>query len=104
MSEPDALTKLTAPKELTESERLQIFDYVLRRIATYRNSVQLYSLAEYQQSAEDEEAAAKRKREFDDGVNNWAQDLLGKAWIALQEPQGSEYTCSTDHQLRSKAE
>ncbi|KAH9952222.1 DUF726-domain-containing protein [Amylocystis lapponica] len=84
------LIKLTPPKELDQDACLTIFQHLFRRLAAYRNTVELYALAEYNLSISPEEMKACVRDEFGEEVNRWAHELLKHAWIACHEPGGGK--------------
>lgn len=73
--------------DLGEWERETVFLYVFRRLAAYRNTIELYALTE---------AAllppSRCFNEFSQALNEWGQSTLENAWVACQEPgEGGEY-------------
>ncbi|KAK0239980.1 DUF726-domain-containing protein [Armillaria nabsnona] len=82
------LAQLTPPKQLTQQERETVFQHIFRRLAAYRNSAELYSLAEYSLSPLPEKVKSDRRNAFNKGLNTWAQQLLEHAWVACGEPDG----------------
>ncbi|KAK0503424.1 DUF726-domain-containing protein [Armillaria luteobubalina] len=82
------LAQLTPPKQLTQQERNTVFQHIFRRLADYRNTAELYALAEYSLSPLPEKAKSDRRNTFNKTLNTWAQQLLEHAWIACGEPDG----------------
>ncbi|OCH95558.1 DUF726-domain-containing protein [Obba rivulosa] len=80
------LTKLTPPKELSDEACSIVFQYIYRRLASYRNTAELYAMAEYALSSQPERLKSRIRDEFIEEMNNWAQDLLKHAWLACREP------------------
>ena len=92
MSErPGDLAQVIPPTDLPESERRAIFLHVLRRLASHRNTAELYAATEYALSSRpDEERDATRDAHITE-ITCWAQELLGHTWAACQEPGGGGY-------------
>lgn len=84
------LSQVTPPKELTEADRLVIFEHVFRRLAAHRNTAQFYAGAEYGLSAKPQAEKARMKEHFLVELNGWAQELVKHVWIACQEPGGGK--------------
>lgn len=84
------LTQVTPPKELTETDRLTIFEHVFRRLAAYRNAAKFYAGAEYGLSTRPQEEKAQTKKQFLDELDSWAQELVQHVWFACQEPGGGK--------------
>lgn len=84
-----ALTKLTPPKDLTEKDRDTVFQHFFCRLASHRNSAELYANAEYGLSHLEEAKKLKLRDVFVSEINSWAKTLLEKAWIVCQEPGGA---------------
>jgi len=82
------LTTVTPPKDLSEEEQLIVFNHVFRRLAAYRNTAELYALAESSLSTYPEDRRNERKDSFIHEVNKWAQELLNHVWLACDEPRG----------------
>ncbi|CAL1704744.1 unnamed protein product [Somion occarium] len=78
------LTKIVPPKELDETARSTIFLYFMRRLASHRNSAELYAYNEYGFSMSAD--GAKARDAFVIELDHWAQELLKNAWNACQEP------------------
>lgn len=84
------LSKVTPPKDLTEAERLAIFQHVFRRLAAHRNTAELYAIAEYTFSSKPQEQKGETRGSFVDDINQWGQDLLQHVWHSCQEPGGGK--------------
>lgn len=84
------LSQVTPPKELTEADRLVIFEHVFRRLAAHRNTARFYAGAEYGLSARPQQEKARMKEQFLVELNSWAQELVNHVWIACQEPGGGK--------------
>ncbi|TFY77078.1 hypothetical protein EWM64_g6935 [Hericium alpestre] len=84
------LAKLTTPQELTEAERLTIFDHVFRRLAGHYHTAELYALAEYFNSSQREAEKAKIQNAYTGEIRRWGQALLETTWIACKEPGGGK--------------
>lgn len=71
---------------LSEGERKTVFQYFFRRLAAYRNTIELYALTE--------NALLQPSGSFDDSLefsqvlNAWGQSILENAWVACQAPGG----------------
>ncbi|KAH7929748.1 DUF726-domain-containing protein [Leucogyrophana mollusca] len=83
------LAKVTPPKELSDQDRETVFQHFFHRLAAYRNTSELYALAEYNLSQQTEHNKSRSRDVFCDALNRWAQDLLQNAWVACQEPGSS---------------
>ncbi|KAJ4475248.1 DUF726-domain-containing protein [Lentinula edodes] len=85
------LEKIAPPTDLTDSDQNTLFQYLYRRLAAYRNAAELHALAEYQLSALPEENKQKIKDEFSQTLNEWAQELVDKAYMVCGQPDGDEF-------------
>ncbi|KAJ4487836.1 DUF726-domain-containing protein [Lentinula aciculospora] len=85
------LEKIAPPTDLTDPDQNTLFQYIYRRLAAYRNAAELHALAEYQLSALPEEKKQRIKNAFDKSVNEWAQELVAKAYVVCGQPDGD--TC-----------
>jgi hypothetical protein len=85
-----SLEKLAPPTDLTDSDQSTLFQYIFRRLAAYRNAGDLHALAEYQLSALPINQREKRKTEFSKILNEWAQELVEKAYMVCGRPDGDE--------------
>lgn len=74
------LQRLFPAKEFSEETRDHVFQLILRKLAAYRNRVELYANAE-----EDVNHDA-----FKNELNHWAQELLQHAWVVCDCPGGSK--------------
>ncbi|KAJ3905025.1 DUF726-domain-containing protein [Lentinula edodes] len=84
------LEKIAPPTDLTDSDQNTLFQYLYRRLAAYRNAAELHALAEYQLSALPEENKQKIKHQFSQTLNEWAQELVDKAYMVCGQPDGDE--------------
>ncbi|RDB21498.1 putative membrane protein C6F6.13c [Hypsizygus marmoreus] len=82
------LTKLVPPKTLTHEDKATVFDHFFCRLASYRNTLELYSDAEYTMSSLPEERRARRRDQHQEEVARWAHSLVEKAWIVCKESEG----------------
>lgn len=80
------LANIVPPKHLTNEDKANVFQHLLCRLASYRNTVKLYAQAEYALISS-EENGAQRRNQFSNEVEIWAQDLLEKAWAVCDESQ-----------------
>ena len=76
------------PENLSESDCQTIFGHLFRRLAAYRQSRELYALAEYGRSTGPESKRLALQNAFLREIDLWAQALLENAWFACQEPGG----------------
>jgi hypothetical protein len=88
MSEKESadLNTVVPPAELSDLERLTIFQHFFRRLAAHRNQFELYALAEtgyIQQEGRTGPQKAVLKE-----LDHWAQQLLKDAFVACHEPGG----------------
>ncbi|KAH9854179.1 DUF726-domain-containing protein [Lenzites betulinus] len=88
MSEKSDLTKVTPPKELSEADNQAVFERLSRRLASFRNTAELYANAE--DYAVNTKKAFETKDAFVDALNEWAQETLKNVWLACREPGGGE--------------
>ncbi|KAI8998667.1 DUF726-domain-containing protein [Trametes punicea] len=86
MSEKSDLTKVTPPKELSDEECWAVFQRLSRRLASFRNTAELYATTEA--SLAKSEAASRMKDAFVHALNTWAQETLKNIWYACREPGG----------------
>ncbi|KAJ3787431.1 DUF726-domain-containing protein [Lentinula aff. detonsa] len=84
------LEKIAPPTDLTDSDQHALFQYIFRRLASYRNAAELYALAESQLSALSEQKKQKVKDEFSKSLNEWAQELVDKTYMVCGQPDGDE--------------
>ncbi|EPQ58312.1 DUF726-domain-containing protein [Gloeophyllum trabeum ATCC 11539] len=82
------LTKVSPPQELSEKERVVIFEHIFRRLANHRNTLELYADAERGLSTLPDESREKTKDDYIHEINSWANQLLQHAWAACREPGG----------------
>jgi len=78
------LQRLFPAQAFSEQTRETTFNYILRKLATYRNRAEIYASAE-----EDTDHA-----DFKIVLNQWAQDLLQHAWVVCDCPGGGSYSSS----------
>lgn len=86
------ILKITPPRELTDVERLTIFEYFFRRLADHRNLALIYADSDRRQS--NLAQRDQRRDEFAREINNWAIALLRNAWAACDKPR--DHTCPVD--------
>lgn len=84
------LTKITPPTDLRAPELRAIFEHVFRRLASHRNTAEIYAMNEYALSGRDEVAMQSIREAHVAELNRWAQEILGHTWIACQEPDGGK--------------
>lgn len=89
MSEKSDLTKVTPPKELSEADNQAVFERLSRRLASFRNTAELYANAEA--FAVNTKKAFEKKDAFVDALNEWAQETLKNVWLACREPGGGMF-------------
>ncbi|EMD38549.1 hypothetical protein CERSUDRAFT_94077 [Gelatoporia subvermispora B] len=80
------LAKLTPPKELGDDACSVVFQHIYRRLASYRNTAELYAIAECSLSSQPEQRRSRIRDDFMQQINKWAQELLKHAWLACREP------------------
>lgn len=80
------LANIVPPKYLTDEDKANVFQHLLCRLASYRNTVELYAEAEYA-IISSEENGAQRRNQFNNEIEIWAQSLLEKAWAVCGESQ-----------------
>ncbi|KAF9469166.1 DUF726-domain-containing protein [Collybia nuda] len=90
------ISSILPPKHLTAEERAGVFQHLLSRLASYCNAAELYAQVEYA-LGNPERTGAQRQDQFNNEIQQWAQDLLEKAWMVCGESQGEcprlgEYT------------
>ncbi|KAF8077848.1 DUF726-domain-containing protein [Lyophyllum atratum] len=81
------LTKLIPPTHLPQQDKVTVFDHLLCRLASYRNTVELYAETECLLSSLSAIEAESRRDQFHREIERWAGTLLEKAWITCD---GSE--------------
>ncbi|KAF5389899.1 hypothetical protein D9757_003718 [Collybiopsis confluens] len=96
-----SLEKIAPPTDLTDADQTTLFQYIIRRLAAYRNSAQLHALAEYSQSSLSVEKRERRKAEFDKDINEWAQGLVEKAYMVCGQPEGGQLPSISPDRLQS---
>ncbi|KAG0706000.1 DUF726-domain-containing protein [Suillus ampliporus] len=67
--------------DLSESERETVFLHFFRRLAAYRNTIELYALTEAALLQPGSCFDDSRTLEFSQGLNTWGQSILNHAWI-----------------------
>jgi hypothetical protein len=82
------LTQLVPPKDLSENDRATVFDHVFCRLASFRNTAELYSNLEHKSSSLGPRLKSARQEQFDQEIQTWAQKLLEHTWVACGEPGG----------------
>jgi hypothetical protein len=80
---PD-LSNIIPPKHLTNDDRANVFQHLFCRLASYRNTIELYAQTE-SALASSEESGAQRRDQFNKEIDIWAQDLLARAWAVCVE-------------------
>lgn len=88
IKEKGDLTQVTPPTDLPEQERSTIFLHVFRRLASHRNTAELYAVNEYALSSLDKVEGTIIKDAHIAEITSWAQEILGHTWAACQEPGG----------------
>ena len=81
---------MTPPTNLKASERRAIFEHVFRRLASHRNTAEIYATNEYVLSNRGDDTKDAIREAHVAELNRWAQELLGHTWAACQEPGGGE--------------
>ncbi|KAF8531467.1 DUF726-domain-containing protein [Gautieria morchelliformis] len=82
------ITKLVpSRRDLSEVERLTVFEYFQRRLADHRNLATLYADQDHTHSNSPQKDS--QREEFVKEINTWGSALLKQAWAACDEP-GSE--------------
>ncbi|KAJ7172352.1 DUF726-domain-containing protein [Mycena filopes] len=82
------LTQLVPPKDLSETDKSSVFNHFFCRLASFRNTTELYSSLEHQLSTLKPQVKTARKAQFDREIQDWAQKLLEQTWIVCGEPGG----------------
>ncbi|KAG0699681.1 DUF726-domain-containing protein [Suillus ampliporus] len=90
MSTQNLTSSGVASTDLSELERETVFLYFFRRLAAYRNTIELYALTEAALLQPGGCFNDSRTLEFSQGLNTWGQSILNHAWVACQEPGGGE--------------
>ncbi|KAF6763945.1 DUF726 domain-containing protein [Ephemerocybe angulata] len=93
-----SLDKITPPKHLSKPEKLVVFEYFFRQLATFRNTALIYAEAEthYEtvEAAKDPLGNTKPdvrwRVEYGASLNVWSQALLRNAWVACTEEDESK--------------
>ncbi|KZT11351.1 DUF726-domain-containing protein [Laetiporus sulphureus 93-53] len=80
------LTRIAPPSHLSEAQRRAVFEKVFRHLAAYRNTSELYAVAEYSLSTLPDDEKEDIRRLFVIQVTQWGQDLLKHIWMACSEP------------------
>ncbi|KAI0831271.1 DUF726-domain-containing protein [Trametes gibbosa] len=82
------LAKITPPQELSKADARAVFERLSRRLASFRNTAELYANAEAFSVNTGEAFATKDA--FVDVLTDWAQETLKNVWLACHEPDGGE--------------
>ena len=83
------ITKITPlRRDLTDVERLTVFEYFYRRLADHRNLATIY--ADFDHKHSNSSQKDKHRDEFTREINIWANALLKHAWAACDEPGAGE--------------
>ncbi|OSD01551.1 DUF726-domain-containing protein [Trametes coccinea BRFM310] len=88
MSEKSDLTKIAPPKELSDADCRVVFQRLSRRLASFRNTAELYATMEA--SLTNTATSVRTKNAFVDALNTWAQETLNNIWYACREPGGGK--------------
>ncbi|CDO68313.1 hypothetical protein BN946_scf184799.g40 [Trametes cinnabarina] len=88
MSEKSDLTKVAPPKELSDADCQVVFQRLSRRLASFRNTADLYATMEA--NLTNTEASGRTKDAFVEALNNWTQETLNHIWYACREPGGGD--------------
>lgn len=75
------LSNITPPRTLSPVQKCNVFQFIFRRLASYRNTLVLYAVNECSFSQGEDEAAIGMQEAVEEEVNVWAQELLKKAWV-----------------------
>jgi hypothetical protein len=75
-------------RDLTDVERLTVFEYFYRRLADHRNLAMIYADLDHTHSNSSQKD--KQKDEFMSEIDTWANALLKHAWVACDEPGAGE--------------
>jgi len=75
------LSNITPPRTLSPVQKSNIFQFIFRRLAGYRNTLVLYAVNESSLSQGEDEEAVGMQEAVEEEVNVWAQELLKKAWV-----------------------
>jgi hypothetical protein len=84
------LEKITPPRDLTAQEKDVVFQYFYRRLASFRNTCDIYARRECDLSELAAETSEKRRDDIIGELNKWAKDLLQKAYIICEQPGDDE--------------
>ncbi|TRM62624.1 DUF726-domain-containing protein [Schizophyllum amplum] len=76
--------------ELSDDELDNVFQHIYRRLAVCRNDSLMYADLECMLAPGKEDAKAKRTDEFGHNIDEWAQTVIEKAWIACHPKQSPE--------------
>ncbi|KAG5647259.1 hypothetical protein DXG03_000794 [Asterophora parasitica] len=82
------LTQLIPPDSLGEKDKAIVFDHLLCRLAVSRNTSELYADTEYALSTLPGNEAVRRRDEFENEIEHWAQGLLQHAWAVCHDSEG----------------
>jgi len=86
------LSKLIPPEHITQQDKVTVFDHLLRRLASYRNTLELYAGTEYLLSSLPKKEATLYHDQFHREIERWAGALLEKAWIICHESEEGVYS------------
>lgn len=81
------LTKVTPPKELTNEDCAVILKRLSRKLASFRNTAELYASTEAD-ATHHSNSSSETKVELVDAIDAWAQETLKNIWLACREPGG----------------
>ncbi|KAJ7219395.1 DUF726-domain-containing protein [Mycena pura] len=84
------LAQLVPPSNLSQLDRETVFDHFFCRLASYRNTLLLYSNLEHSLSPLNPQLKDSKRDEFDAEIQVWAQKLLEHTWIICGEPGGDK--------------
>ncbi|KAG1756608.1 DUF726-domain-containing protein [Suillus paluster] len=90
MSTQNLASSGVASTDLSESEQETVFLHFFRRLAAYRNTIELYALTEAALLQPSGRFNDSRTLEFSQALNTWGQSILKNAWVVCQEPGGGE--------------
>nr|VWO98628.1 Protein kinase domain-containing protein [Ganoderma boninense] len=84
MSQTSDLTKVTAPKELSDQQCAAVLERLTCSLASFRNKAEMYSTAE--SWAAHDAPDSQTHIDFVASLDTWAQETLRDLWLACREP------------------
>jgi hypothetical protein len=91
------LSKIVPPTDLTSQEKATIFQHFSHQLTSYCEVALSYAESECAVSPLSDAEKNERREQFEEGLQDWKQQLLEKAWMISQESEGGSHTIPIIH-------